>query len=65
MEPVSNQVACPGDSGGAVLKGSLSSLSLIGVNSLSNGCKGAFGAYSISEVLPHHRTWIRGYIPGI
>lgn len=65
MEPATNQAACPGDSGGAVLKGSLSSNQLIGVNSLSSGCKGVFNPASYSEVVSHHRSWIRRYIPGI
>lgn len=56
------QAVCPGDSGGAVLKGSSSSLQLIGVNSMSNGCMGhSTFLRSMSEILPTYKAWIQKY----
>jgi secreted trypsin-like serine protease len=66
MVPVNEQVVCPGDSGGAVLKGSPDSTTLIGVNSISNGCQGAAGkAYSVSEILISYKSWIQTVAPTV
>jgi V8-like Glu-specific endopeptidase len=66
MVPLVDQIVCPGDSGGAVLKGTPSSTTLLAVNSLSNGCKklGARGNSS-SEILSQHLAWIRTVAPSI
>lgn len=65
MVPKSKQAVCPGDSGGAVLKGSSSSTLLIGVNSLSSACQGSSSSYSLSEIVPDHITWIKKHVSGI
>jgi V8-like Glu-specific endopeptidase len=66
MVPLVNQIVCPGDSGGAVLKGTTSSTTLLAVNSLSNGCKGAGSSgNSSSEILSQHKAWIQTVAPSI
>lgn len=65
MVPKTNQAVCPGDSGGAVLKGSSSSTVLIGVNSLSNACQGADSNFSISEIVSDHTAWIKKHVSGM
>ncbi len=65
MVPKSNQAVCPGDSGGAVLKGTSSSTVLIGVNSLSSACQGDDSSFSISEIVPDHIGWIKKHVSGI
>jgi len=64
MEEKAGQIVCPGDSGGAVLRGSRTSTALIGVNSISSGCQGAVGT-SMSELTSQHKTWIRGIAPDV
>jgi trypsin len=65
MVPKTTQAVCPGDSGGAVLKGSGSSTLLIGVNSLSSACQGDSDSASMSEIVFNYRTWIKKYVPSI
>lgn len=65
MVPKSSQAVCPGDSGGAVLKGTSTSTLLIGVNSLSNACQNGSDTFSISEIVIDHKAWIKKYIPSI
>lgn len=65
MTPKTTQAVCPGDSGGAVIKGSSSSTVLIGVNSLSNACQNGDDTFSIAEIIYDHKAWIKKYVPGI
>jgi len=67
MVAADDQIVCPGDSGGAVLKGDAYSTQLIGVNSLSSGCQGGdVGEQrSMSEIALSHRTWIRSVAPSV
>lgn len=62
MVPNSDQVVCPGDSGGPVINGSSSSTTIIGVHSLSNGCKNSSSASSLSEIIYNYRAWIQQYL---
>lgn len=65
VEQTSNQAGCPGDSGGGVLKGSSSSLYLIGVNSLSTGCQSDGADASMSEIVIHYKKWIQKEAPSV
>lgn len=65
MTPNTNQVLCGGDSGGPVIKVVNSRGYLIGINSLSNGCKNAPDPTSKAEILRDQVPWIRKYVPGI
>lgn len=65
LENTHGQLGCPGDSGGAVLRGDSSSSIIIGVNSLSSGCKGYDQANSMSEIADHHKDWIQSVAPDV
>ncbi len=67
MVPEDDQALCPGDSGGPVMKISNSRRYLIGVNSLSNGCKNvAISATTSKAVIArNYLSWIRQYVSGI
>jgi serine protease len=65
MVPEATQALCPGDSGGPVMKISNSRRYLIGVNSLSNGCKNANSVTSIAIIVTQHMSWLRQYVSGI
>lgn len=60
-----DQALCGGDSGGPVIKVVSSRRYLIGINSLSNGCKNAPITTSKAEILRDQMPWIRKYVPGI
>lgn len=65
MIPATNQALCSGDSGGPVFKVVNSQKFLIGVNSLSNGCRTTTGVNSKAEIVFSHLAWIRQYVPNI
>ena len=67
MTPEVNQALCPGDSGGPVMKIVNSRRYLIGVNSLSNGCKNAplSGTTSKAVIATKYLSWMRQYVSGI
>lgn len=65
MVPETNQALCGGDSGGPVMKIINSKRYLIGVNSLSNGCKNAPETTSKAEIAYTQLSWIRKYVSGI
>lgn len=65
MVPETNQALCPGDSGGPVIKISSSRRFIIGVNSLSNGCKNSSATVSMAEIVYPYLPWIRQYVAGI
>lgn len=60
-----DQILCGGDSGGPVIKVVNSRRYLIGINSLSNGCKNAPEPTSKAEILRGQMPWIRKYVPGV
>jgi hypothetical protein len=64
LTPTTDQVLCPGDSGGAVLGGDEKSKSIIGVNSLSTGCQGGAGR-SMSEIAYAQKAWIQQMDPSV
>lgn len=65
MAPEVNQALCEGDSGGPVMKYVNSRRYLIGVNSLSNGCKNASQVTSKAVIASKYLSWIRQYVSGI
>ncbi len=65
MVPDVDQALCPGDSGGPVIKVSNSRRYIIGVNSLSNGCKNSSVTVSKAEIAYSYLGWIRQYVAGI
>lgn len=65
MVPDTNNALCSGDSGGPVIKVVNSRRSIIGVNSLSNGCKNAEETTSKAEIVYPYLGWIRQYVTGI
>jgi hypothetical protein len=65
MVPEVDQALCGGDSGGPVMKIVSSKRYIIGVNSLSNGCKNASEITSKAEIAYSQLSWIRQYVSGI
>jgi secreted trypsin-like serine protease len=65
MTPEVNQALCEGDSGGPVMKFVNSRRYLIGVNSLSNGCKNTSQVTSKAVIATKYLPWIRQYVSGI
>ena len=65
MVPETNQALCGGDSGGPVMKIINSKRYIIGVNSLSNGCKNSPEVTSKAEIVYSQLPWLRQYVSGI
>ncbi len=65
MTPEVDQALCQGDSGGPVMKIVGSRRYLIGVNSLSNGCKNVLQVTSKAVIASSYFSWIRQYVSGI
>jgi V8-like Glu-specific endopeptidase len=67
MVPKDDQIVCPGDSGGAVLRGDENSTVIIGVHSLSTGCQGAAPEerVSMSEIAIAQKAWIQSVAPEV
>ncbi len=65
MTPEVNQALCEGDSGGPVMKIVNSRRYLIGVNSLSNGCKNTSQVTSKAVIASKYLSWMRQYVSGI
>ncbi len=65
MKPNNQQWLCGGDSGGPVIDGTSSSRTLVGINSMSSGCKNYSEAQSIAEIAWDMKPWIKQYAPDI
>ena len=65
LRHLGNQIVCPGDSGGAVIKGGATSQVLIGVNSLSSGCQGDSQSNSMAQILVNYKSWSKKQAPEV